>query len=409
MPIGRFCYHYPQLSLTRAPGILMWKAVRVLWSCRCEVVFQKARLTVNDYLRVLLSEVLKWLAMPDPSLDHEAVRMYAGALQGWLVDRNIPLCEGSDEAGQKRPCPAPQQPDRYFRRQTADRISRKRARVAAEEPKGPDVPHVPEAYTDGPFGLEAARMGFAGYGVWFGPLDLLNMAQPLEGEVKTVNRAELSACMAALVPRGQALRIVTDSRYVYDGILKHLRRWRLQGRPFLNSDLWLLLQAEVDARVAPTLWRHVYRHIGVAGNELADELANQGRVAHPRRRQLLRDQAETAGRVSVVVRTACHTPRRSTVGSMPLFCPAEVGPNPKGGRVAPNIRNPHLPFGGGTFCHLAMVTIGRAYLKVHGGPAPQCAPSSCAVANCGGDGASPATHEHLLLLVGVGGRPFQPA
>ena len=56
----------------------------------------------------------------------------------------------------------------------------------------------------------------------------------------------------------QALRVVTDSKYVYDGILKHLRRWRLQGRPFLNSDLWLQLQAEVDARVAPTLWRHVY-------------------------------------------------------------------------------------------------------------------------------------------------------
>ena len=115
------------------------------------------------------------------------------------------------------------------------------------------------------------------------------MAQPLEGEVQTVNRAELSACHAALrvVPRGQALRVVTDSRYVYDGILKHLRSWRLQGRPFLNSDLWLRLQAEVDARVAPTLWRHEYSHIEVAGNERADELANQGRLAHPRRRQFL--------------------------------------------------------------------------------------------------------------------------
>ena len=87
-----------------------------------------------------------------------------------------------------------------------------------------------------------------------------------------MNRAELSACIAALrvVPRGQALRVVTASKYVYDGILKHLRRWRLQGRPFLNSDLWLQVQAEVDARVAPTLWRHVYSHIGVAGNERAD-------------------------------------------------------------------------------------------------------------------------------------------
>ena len=52
VPFGRLCSDYPQLSLTRAPRILIWKAVRVLWSCRCEVVFHKARLTVNDYLWV---------------------------------------------------------------------------------------------------------------------------------------------------------------------------------------------------------------------------------------------------------------------------------------------------------------------------------------------------------------------
>ena len=274
VPIGRLCSNYPQLSLTRAPGILMWKAVRVLWSFRCEVVFQQARLTVNDCLRVLHSEVSKWLAMPDLSLDHEAVRMYAGALQGWLTDRNIPVCEGSDVAGQKRPCPSPQQPDRYFRRQTADTVSRKRARVAAEGLEDPHFLHTPEVYADGSFGPEAPRTGFAGFGVWFGPLDPRNMAEPLEGGLQTVNRAELSACIAALrvVLRGQALRVVTDSKYVYDGILKHLRRWRLQSRPFVNSDLWLQLRVGVYARTAPTLWRHVYSHIGVAGNERVDEL-----------------------------------------------------------------------------------------------------------------------------------------
>ena len=64
-----------------------------------------------------------------------------------------------------------------------DKISKKRARAAANEPEGPDGLHVPEVYTDGSFGLEAPRTGFAGYGVWFGPLDPRNMAQPLEGEV----------------------------------------------------------------------------------------------------------------------------------------------------------------------------------------------------------------------------------
>ena len=41
----------------------------------------------------------------------------------------------------------------------------------------------------------------------------------------------------------------------------------------------------------------------------------------------------------------------------------------------------------------------QAYLKVHGGPAPQCAPSSRAVANRGGDGAGRPPHEKLLFLV----------
>ena len=76
----------------------MWKTVRVLWSCRCDVVFQKARLTVDDYIRVLHSKVLMWLAMLDLSLDHDEVRLYAGALQVWLTNRNIPVSEGSDVA-----------------------------------------------------------------------------------------------------------------------------------------------------------------------------------------------------------------------------------------------------------------------------------------------------------------------
>ena len=114
----------------------MWKAVRVLWSCRCDAVFQKARLTIDDYLRVLHSEVLKWLAMPLLSIDHDAVRLYASALQGWLTDRNIPVSEGSDVASQKRAGPTLPQPNRHFWRQTVDRVGQKRARVAALESEG---------------------------------------------------------------------------------------------------------------------------------------------------------------------------------------------------------------------------------------------------------------------------------
>ena len=80
--------------------------------------------------------------------------------------------------------------------------------------------------------------------------------------------------------------------------------------------------------------------------------------------------------------------RRSTVGSMPLFHPAEVGSNPGEGWVAPNIPNPPLCPLVVVLCLVVVVSIGRAYLKVHGGPAPRRAStSSRAVANRGGAGA----------------------
>ena len=93
-----------------------------------------------------------------------------------------------------------------------DRVGRKRA-LADAQCVEPDVVHVREVYTDGSYAPEGPGQGFAGYGVWFGPMDPRNMAQPLEGPSQTVNRAKLSACIAALqvAPRGQVLRTVTDS------------------------------------------------------------------------------------------------------------------------------------------------------------------------------------------------------
>ena len=108
----------------------------------------------------------------------------------------------------------------------------------------------------------------------------------------------------------------------------------------------------------------------------------------------------------MVVRTACRTPypvsvvlherddclcvegvsspvvapRRSTVGGAHVFHPVEVGSNPWGDRDSPNIPKPPLLL-------LPVFPKGRAYMKVHGGRAPQCAPLSRAVTNHGGDGA----------------------
>ena len=72
-----------------------------------------------------------------------------------------------------------------------------------------------EVFTDGSYSEQTSGVGFAGCGVWFGPLDPRNMSFHLRGPEQTNNRAELSASIAALraVPVAQPLRVVTDSKH----------------------------------------------------------------------------------------------------------------------------------------------------------------------------------------------------
>ena len=81
-PTGRLCSDYPKLSLTRAPGLLLWKTIRVLWLYRCDVRFRGTVPVPNisAFLRMLHSKVAKWLEMPQQSLAHQAVHLYMEGL-----------------------------------------------------------------------------------------------------------------------------------------------------------------------------------------------------------------------------------------------------------------------------------------------------------------------------------------
>ena len=109
-------------------------------------------------------------------------------------------------------------------------------------------------------------------------------------------------CVEALgaVPLTQPLRVITDSKYVYDGVTTYMHRWALQGRQVVNRDLWDALKLLIQSRSGATLWLHMYSHIGVVGNERADALANQGRRQHPARLQVLRDLRARQGQPRVV-------------------------------------------------------------------------------------------------------------
>ena len=140
-----------------------------------------------------------------------------------------------------------------------EKAGQKRVHVAVAEPRetAPGV-HVLDVYTDGSFAHEAPRVGFAGFGVWFGPRDPSSISRHLDGIQQMNNRAELSVVIAALraVPVMQPLRVITDSRYVYDGATVHLQLWFTLGRQVSKLDLWQHMREAMLSRTALTAFKH---------------------------------------------------------------------------------------------------------------------------------------------------------
>ena len=106
----------------------------------------------------------------------------------------------------------------------------------------------------------------------------------LKGGAKetTNNRMELTAAIEALEAMGRpsAVRLVTDSTYVRDGITKWIHGWKRNGwktaakKPVKNADLWQALEAATERH--DISWEWVKGHAGHPENERADELARAG-------------------------------------------------------------------------------------------------------------------------------------
>lgn len=93
----------------------------------------------------------------------------------------------------------------------------------------------------------------------------------------TNNRMELTAVIRTL-ERDPHVTVVTDSKYVKDGIEKWIHGWKQRGwktstgAPVKNQDLWKSL----DSLIAfDTAWEWVRGHTGDPGNERADTLARK--------------------------------------------------------------------------------------------------------------------------------------
>ena len=133
-------------------------------------------------------------------------------------------------------------------------------------------------YTDG------ACSGNPGIGGW-GVVILQHGYDPIflnGGDNNTTNnRMELSATINALqhFKNKQDIKIITDSKYVKDGIQSWIKNWKKNGwktaakKPVKNKELWI----ELDEMIAKhnITWEWTKGHAGNKYNEKADYLARR--------------------------------------------------------------------------------------------------------------------------------------
>ena len=135
-----------------------------------------------------------------------------------------------------------------------------------------------KVFTDG------ACSGNPGIGGW-GVVILSNDSDPIflkGGEIQTTNnRMELTATIKALkyFKEHQLITLITDSKYVKDGIKSWIANWKKNGwrttskKPVKNKELWVELDSQISKH--NITWKWVKGHAGDRYNEKADFLARR--------------------------------------------------------------------------------------------------------------------------------------
>ena len=102
----------------------------------------------------------------------------------------------------------------------------------------------------------------------------------------TNNAMEMTAIISALsyaAMNDAPTHVYTDSSYAINGITKWVHGWIKNGwltqakEPVKNKELWQAMHELVTARQGATSidWHHVPGHVGIAGNERVDTIANE--------------------------------------------------------------------------------------------------------------------------------------
>lgn len=143
---------------------------------------------------------------------------------------------------------------------------------------------VPVVYTDGSCMSNGMRRCKAGFGVFWGDNHPDNLSEPLNHGPPTNNRAELFAVIRALQQaekKGYKRLVVrTDSNLLIQSMNVWIHSWHRNnwktsaGTDVKNKDL--LVELDLLLKKVHVCFDHVRGHVGIYGNEKADELARSG-------------------------------------------------------------------------------------------------------------------------------------
>ena len=146
-------------------------------------------------------------------------------------------------------------------------------------PIGPKI----TVFTDGACLNNGKRNATCGGGMWVSHGNPLNSSIRVPGPAQSNQIGEIAAVIQAVasVPLSQPLEIVSDSKYVIEGLTNNLNNWEDQGWIGIqNAAFFQRASYLLQRRTATTTFRWVKGHDGVEGNEQCDRLAKEG-AANP--------------------------------------------------------------------------------------------------------------------------------
>ena len=279
---SRLLLEEPLLSLQTTQGLVLWAGLRAQWKLRCEVKYQHRQVSLEEFVAVWVGVLEIWRGERNMSCSRVDLRHLIAQLHSWADHKTMfhraPQAPTTAKLPSARPDP--------LKLKEAKWGSHKRSLLA--ELEGMSGEGWVIVYTDGSAKRVRGWMQ-AGYGVWFGDNSNRNFRAHVPAhERQSISRGELRGVLHAMLSReaGERMVVVVDSEYIFKAITVWTDKWKRHGwRTSLGEvghrDLWEhidWLRGEAGDKLQV---RWVPSHLGVAGNEAADELAGQGRELHP--------------------------------------------------------------------------------------------------------------------------------